>query len=156
MIYMCQPLFGTGKAVVLDSEFGAEKGIFELGERGVYASALIKKRKYWPKNVPEDSINGYFVNTDVVGVDMFGGKDGRRKAICDPYIKEPDYFTNIMEFSMNLDELEEKNQDYTDNEGCHTRNSFTYRQPFGLHVRYHHQVDDHNNHRHAPIYLERT
>ena len=75
MIYMCQPLFGTGKAVVSDSEFGAEKGIVELGERGVYASALIKKRKYWPKNVPEDSINGYFVNTDVVGVDMFGGKD---------------------------------------------------------------------------------
>ena len=31
---------------------------------------------------------------------------------------------------------------------------FIYQQPFGLHFRYRHQVDDHNNRRHAPIYLE--
>ena len=31
-----------------------------------------------------------------------------------------------------------------------------YWQPFGLHFRYRHQVDDHNNRRNAPIPIERT
>ena len=34
-------------------------------------------------------------------------------------------------------------------------NQFTYQQPFGRHFRYIHQMDYHNNWRHAPIYLER-
>ena len=33
---------------------------------------------------------------------------------------------------------------------------FKYCQPFGFHFRYRHQVDDHNNIRHAPISIERT
>ena len=32
---------------------------------------------------------------------------------------------------------------------------FKYRQPFGLHLCYHHQVDDHKNRRNAPILIER-
>ena len=35
-------------------------------------------------------------------------------------------------------------------------NQFKYRQPFGIHFRYRHQVDEHNNWIHAPIYLDRT
>ena len=33
---------------------------------------------------------------------------------------------------------------------------FNYRQPFGLHFCYRHQVDDHNIRRHAPILIEKT
>ena len=37
---------------------------------GVYADALIKKRKYWPKGVPGDAIDQYFADKDVTYVDM--------------------------------------------------------------------------------------
>ena len=36
------------------------KGVSALLEFGVYADALIKNRKYWPKGVPGDSIDQYF------------------------------------------------------------------------------------------------
>ena len=34
--------------------------------------------------------------------------------------------------------------------------TFFYKQPFGVHFRYRHQVDDHNKQRHEPIYIETT
>ena len=43
---MCRTIFGSGKAVVLDSDFFVAKGITELESKGVYEIALIKKRRY--------------------------------------------------------------------------------------------------------------
>ena len=57
MLRMCEPIFSTGKYFVLDSGFFVSKGITALLEVGVYAAALIKKRKYWPKGVPGDAID---------------------------------------------------------------------------------------------------
>ena len=54
---MCEPIFSTGKCVVLDSGFCVSKGITSLLKFGVYADALIKNRKYWPKGVPGYSID---------------------------------------------------------------------------------------------------
>ena len=56
MLQMCEPIFSTGKCVVLDSGFFVSKGITALLEFGVYSTALIKKRKYCPKGVPVDAI----------------------------------------------------------------------------------------------------
>ena len=52
MLRMCEPIFSTGKCVVLHSGVFVSKGITALLEVGVYAAGLIKKRKYWPKGVP--------------------------------------------------------------------------------------------------------
>ena len=49
MLRICRPIFGSGKAVVLDSGFFVAKGSTEIEARGVYAAALIKKRSYRPK-----------------------------------------------------------------------------------------------------------
>ena len=59
---------------------------------------------------------------------------------------------------MKLDELEGARtiRDFINSSGMKEMNQFTYQQPFGLHFRYIHQVDDHNNWRHVPISLERT
>ena len=70
MLRMCEPILSTGKCVLLDSEFCVSKGITALLEFGVYAAALIKKQKYWPKGVPGDSIEEYFADKDVTHVDM--------------------------------------------------------------------------------------
>ena len=55
------------------------KGIIELETRGAYAGALIKKRRYLPKNVPGDSIDSHFVDKDVGYVDMLESKIDERK-----------------------------------------------------------------------------
>jgi hypothetical protein len=42
----------TGKVVILDSGFCVLKALIELAKKGVFASALIKKRRwYWPKYI---------------------------------------------------------------------------------------------------------
>ena len=70
MLLMCQPIFGTGKAVVLDSGFCVAKGIVALEAKGVFAGALIRNRKYWPKGVPGALIDEHFENMEVGDVNM--------------------------------------------------------------------------------------
>ena len=70
MLRMFEPIFSTGKCVVLDSGFCVPKGITSLLEFGVYNAALIKKRKYWPKRVPGDAIDQYFADKDFTYVDI--------------------------------------------------------------------------------------
>ena len=57
MLKMCEPIFSTGKYAVLDIDFYVSRGITAVLEFGVYAAALVKKRKYWPKGVPGDTID---------------------------------------------------------------------------------------------------
>ena len=49
MLRMCGPIFGSGKAFILDSGFCFPKGIIELELKGVYAEALINKRSNYLK-----------------------------------------------------------------------------------------------------------
>ena len=53
---LCSSLFGSSTVVILDSGFCVLKAIIELKKRGVYAAAVIKKRRYWPKHVKGDEI----------------------------------------------------------------------------------------------------
>ena len=44
LLRLCRFLWGTSSAVILDSGLCVLKGIVELRKKGVFASALIKKR----------------------------------------------------------------------------------------------------------------
>ena len=109
MLRMCEPIFLTGKYVVLDSGFFVSKGITALLEVGVYAAALIKKQKYWPKGVPGDAIDEYFADKDVTHVDMLEaiteeGPEGEAfNFFC---FKDPEYVLNIIANWMILYELD--------------------------------------------------
>lgn len=157
MLRMCQPLFGSGKAVVMDSGFCVAKGIVELEARGVYGAALIKKRRYWPKSVPGNEIDKHFEDKEVGYCSMLQTKTEEGKPFKIFCMKEPDYVMKVMASWMTLNELEgaRTKRDWKEN-GVNKSKTFNYRQPFGLHFRYRHQVDDHNNRRHAPISIERT
>ena len=63
----------------------------------------------------------------------------------------------IMASWTKIDELEgaRKSRYFIDRSGTKETKLFTYRQSFGIHFRYMHQVDNKNNWRHAPISLER-
>ena len=65
LLHVLEPIFGKGNMVVLDSRFCILKGIMELEKHGVYASALIKKQKYWPKYIKAKAIKQHFEGKQV-------------------------------------------------------------------------------------------
>ena len=70
MLKMCRHVCGSGKAVVLESEFCVAKGLIELEANGVYAAALIKKRHYWTTGGPGDLIDTHFDDKEVGDLGM--------------------------------------------------------------------------------------
>ena len=52
-------MYSTGKIVILDSGFCILRTIIKLKKMGVYASAMIKKQRYWHKHVAGESIKGH-------------------------------------------------------------------------------------------------
>ena len=67
------------------------KGIVELRRLGLFACALIKKRKYWPAGVPGDTMQAHF-DCPKVNVGDIDATSGVMDVI--PYnlwgVKEPD------------------------------------------------------------------
>ena len=66
MMRIMEPIFNTGKVVVLDSGFCVLKAIAALRVKGVFAQALIKKRRYWPAKVPGDLIDYYHLDPNEI------------------------------------------------------------------------------------------
>ena len=66
-------MWSTGKVFVLDSGFCVLQDIVELKKRGLFAVALIKKCRYWPKYVPGDEIIAHFDNKDVGDINTIKG-----------------------------------------------------------------------------------
>ena len=60
--------------VILDSGFCVLRAIIELKKRGVYVSALIKKRKCWPKYIDGGSIDAHFEGKEIDNKDSLPGK----------------------------------------------------------------------------------
>ena len=71
------------------------KGIIELCKKGVFASALIKKRRYWPKFIRGEEIKAHFVDKDVGDADSWAGVlDDKPFHVYT--MKEPDYVMSLM------------------------------------------------------------
>jgi hypothetical protein len=135
LLRLTRTIWGTGKIVVLDSGFCVLQGIVELKKRGVYAAALIKKRRYWPKWIQGDAIDNYFADKDVGEVDALPG-------VLDnvPFhvfaMKEPDYVMKLMStYGTNERMGEIKKRGYKMN-GQHHEVSFRYPEVVYNHYRY--------------------
>jgi hypothetical protein len=48
MMRLAKPLFGSGSIVIHDAGFSNIPALIQLKKRGVFASCLIKKKRYWP------------------------------------------------------------------------------------------------------------
>ena len=57
--------FAMGRNVVLDSGFCVLWVLIELKKVGLFASAVIKKRRFWPAMVPGDEMTEAFANANV-------------------------------------------------------------------------------------------
>ena len=152
---MLQSYFSSGRYIVLDSGFCVlNKAILALKTvGGLFAGALIKKRRYWLTRVPGGTIDDRFQGKTVGDVDCIQGTCPTANI---PYylwgMKEPDYVMKIMATGGAL----------TADDTCKAtfrglgddRIDFQYKKPFDWHFRYRHIVDDHNNLRHALPSLE--
>ena len=99
---MLFPIFHLGFVVILDSGFCVLKGIVELHKKGVFASALIKKRRYWPKYIHGDEVTEHFNDKEVGDANSWGGKleDVPFHVFA---MKEPDYVMSLMStYGMNV------------------------------------------------------
>ena len=108
MLRLTKMLWNTGKVVVLDSGFCVLKGIVELLKRGVYASAVIKKRRYWPAGIKGDEIKEHMSNKQVGEVDALPGVYDEKNfhVFC---MKEPAYTMMLMSTYGGLQEVPSSN-----------------------------------------------
>eukprot|EP00549_Striatella_unipunctata_P017315 CAMPEP_0118690650 /NCGR_PEP_ID=MMETSP0800-20121206/10236_1 /TAXON_ID=210618 ORGANISM="Striatella unipunctata, Strain CCMP2910" /NCGR_SAMPLE_ID=MMETSP0800 /ASSEMBLY_ACC=CAM_ASM_000638 /LENGTH=192 /DNA_ID=CAMNT_0006588329 /DNA_START=370 /DNA_END=947 /DNA_ORIENTATION=- len=95
LLCLTKPLWGTGKIVILDSGFCVLQGLLSFVKHGVFAAALIKKQKYWPKYIRRDEIQQDFSSLSVGTCDAWRGSlDG--VDFHDFCMKEPTYVMMLM------------------------------------------------------------
>ena len=154
---LCEGIKGSGRVVILDSGFCVLEGLVELRKMGVYASALIKKRRYWPKHVPGDAIDDHFKDRNVGDSDSLHGSlnDVKYDFFC---MKEPDYTMKIMSTygGLTVSEGQRNSKRVFIKNGTEHTTHFKYTEPFANHFDYRHIVDDHNNLRHQTPSIEET
>ena len=66
MLQPARELWSNGKEVIVYIGFYVLKGILYMRKRGVYGSALIKQRCFWPREDHGDGIDEYF-STENIG-----------------------------------------------------------------------------------------
>jgi hypothetical protein len=165
LLRLTRCLWFTGKVVILDSGFCVLKALIELGKKGVFASALIKKRRYWPKHVAGEEIKNRFCHANPGFTERLPGTwDGIAFDIF--AMKEPDYVLMMMStYGAMIQDPREKVSYRTvpdpTNAGQTVRISFKYQEVIGNHYRYRGAVDEHNSKRHdggggAGISLEKS
>ena len=154
LLRMLFPIFHLGFVVILDSGFCVLKGIVELRKKGVFASALIKKRRYWPKYIRGEEVKEHFNDKEVGDADSWGGKleDVPFHVFA---MKEPDYVMLLMStYGTNArNGYKETRREWKDN-GVIRMKSFRYPEVVHNHFQNRHSVDDHNAKRHSPISIE--
>lgn len=158
LLRLCSNLYHSGKVVILDSGFCVLQGIIELRKVGVFATAFIKKRRYWPKYVPGDAIESKMKTKEIGETDSVNGKlDGFKYNLF--AMKDNIYVVKLMATwgSLTISPRQESTRRYQTNaDGTRTSLHFKYTQPFALYYQHRHVVDDHNNLRHSLPSIEHT
>lgn len=159
VLRMCQPLFATGKCVVMDSGFCVVDALIKLRKRGVFASIMVKKRKYWPRGINGNAISEHMKEKPVGSVDALPGVKANQNfnVFC---MKDPEYVTTLMATFGALDEVEGNKakaiRSWSEEDGSLSRAVFQYTEPYHYYYEYRGVCDQHNARRHAPISLEQT
>ena len=158
LLRLCRSIYNSGRVVILDSGFCVLQGLIELRKLGVYASAIIKKRRYWPKHVPGKAMDKRMESKNIGEVDCIQGKlDNTDYNLF--MMKEPDFTMKMMATygALNPYSDERDSKRYTkDSDGNSTITTFKYTEPYSNHYRFRHCVNNHNNLRHHLSSIEGT
>jgi hypothetical protein len=130
------------------------KALIELAKKGVFASALIKKGRYWPKYIDGEAIKETFHDARQPG--FTDRLPGTWNSI--PFdifaMKEPDYVLMMMStYGALIEDPREKVSHRTmanddAGGGRQTHITFKYKEVIGNHYQYRGSVDEHNSKRH--------
>ena len=95
LLRLKKPLWHTAKLVILDSGLCVLKGIVNFQKKGVFASALIKNCRYWPRFIKGDDVKEHLAYFEVGAVDAWPGHlDGVKFYVS--CMKEPEYAMSLM------------------------------------------------------------
>ena len=140
---------------MLDSGFCVLQAIVELKKHGVFAHALIRKRRYWPKHVPGDQIIQHFADKAVRSADAIKGElDGVAFYIYG--MKEPDYMMMLMSMHGTLQTMCFPKKHHYMEGGVKKSTTFIYPEVVHNHYAYRDVIDNHNAMRMHPISMEET
>ena len=146
LLRLCEGIFGTGKVVVLDSGFCVLQALVELKKMGVYASALVKKRQYWPKYVDGDAIAAHFEGKAVGTTERLPGVlDGEKFDLF--AMKDEGYVMTIMSTYGSLMVKDNQKESVRALSNDETGN-FKYTEVIANHFDFRGAVDFHNSKRH--------
>jgi hypothetical protein len=157
LMRMLSTYFTTGRYVVLDSGFCVLRALIELKKVGLFACAVIKKRRYWPAMVPGGEMTEAFNDANIgASMAISGVLDGVKYFLWG--LKEPSYVMKMMATGGPLIANETcKDQRRRFNEGgVEVSRTFQFPLPYDWHYRFRHAVDDHNNVRHSLPLVEGT
>jgi len=157
LLRMCSSIYNSGRVVILDSGFCVLQGLIELRKVGVYASAVIKKRRYWPKYCPGKAMDQRMASKDIGDTDCIEGKLDETN-YCLYMMKEPDFVMKMMATygALNPFPDEKDSTRYYMKDGNKVTKTFKFTEPYSNHYRFRHAVDDHNNLRHQVPSIEGT
>eukprot|EP00055_Hartaetosiga_balthica_P018338 m.133075 g.133075 ORF g.133075 m.133075 type:complete len:412 (+) comp9491_c0_seq2:1076-2311(+) len=62
---LTKPIWHSNRVVCLDSGFGVVDAALTLLAKGLYATTVYKKRRYFPRNIPGDSVAVYLDNAPI-------------------------------------------------------------------------------------------
>ena len=114
MLRMIESILHRSRVVILDSGFCVFGRLTELAKRGVFASAIIKKRRYWPKYIRGDDIKADFVTKKIGDSNaLHGTLDGASFLVfC---MKEEDYVMSLTKTYGKMEEMGKTGQLIEDN-----------------------------------------
>ncbi|KAI2498691.1 Transposase IS4 [Fragilaria crotonensis] len=95
LMRLTESIHHSGRVVIMDSGFCALQSLIQLASVGVYGSAVIKERRYFPKYINGDAIDPHFESKGIGETDILPGTlDGINfKIFC---MKEEDYVMKLM------------------------------------------------------------
>ena len=145
LLRLTEGIFDTGKVVILDSGFCVLEALLILKKKGVFASALVKKRRYWPKHIKGDGIKTELENIEVGTTKRLPGELAGVKfdLFC---LKEPDYIMILMSTYGSLSCNVNQRDSVRIVNGV--PKIFKYNVVVGNHYKYRDAVDAHNAKRH--------
>ena len=148
-------IWNCANVVIIYRGFCFTKGLVELRKKGVFGAALIKKCRYWPANIKGDAIDAHFSSKEVGNVDA-AKKVVDRVAYCIFCMKEPYCVMKLMSTYGTLDPTDKRTRRKFKRGGIMEKKEFMYTEVVANNFLYRHQVDDNNNRRHSPIYIEKN
>lgn len=77
LLRMSETIWKSRRVIVLDSGFCTEEGIEQLKEKDLFASVVIKKRRFWPRGMNCEELDRALMNCPVGTVKILARRVGR-------------------------------------------------------------------------------